>query len=80
MKKKFSVYQAAKRLGVSRTTLLRELQDGFILAHKRRDRIVFFEKDLLDYEEKNMINSRDTRINLIEAHDNLMLKKPVAQS
>lgn len=78
--KKFSLHQAAKRLGVSRTTLLKEIEDGHITAHKRRDRIVFFDEDLRDYEKKNMIDRRETRINLIEAHDNLMLKKPVAQS
>lgn len=78
--KKFSVHQAAKRLGISRTTLLKEIEDGRIVAHKRRERIVFFEKDLEDYEKRNMINRMEPRINLVEAHNNLMLKKPVVQS
>lgn len=56
--KKVSVYQAAKRLGVARTTLLKEIEDGHIVAHKRRERIIFFEKDLADYEKQNLINKR----------------------
>lgn len=56
--KKISVNQAAKRLGISRTTLLMEIEDGHIIAHKRRERIIFFEKDLADYEKQNLINKR----------------------
>lgn len=77
---KFSIDKAARRLGISRTTLLKEIEDGRIVAHKRRERIVFFEKDLEDYEKRNMINRMEPRINLVEAHNNLMLKKPVVQS
>ena len=62
--KKFSVYQAAKRLGISRTTLLKEIEDGHIVAHKRRHRIIFFEDDIKYYEKQNTINAMDITKNV----------------
>lgn len=60
---KFSVYKAAQRLGISRSTLLKELKDGRIAAHKRRYRIIFFKQDIECYEKRNTLNYRETSRN-----------------
>ncbi len=62
--KKFSVHAAAKRLIMSRSSLLKEVTDGRIIAHKRRDRIVFFESDIKYYEKQNTINGDEMTDNI----------------
>lgn len=66
--KKFNVCEAAMRLGISRTTLLKEVKDGRIIAHKRRKRIIFFENDIKYYEKQNTINAMET-INNVEKNN-----------
>lgn len=65
---KFSVNKTAKRLGLSRSTLLKELYDGQIVAHKRRHRIIFFKQDIECYEKRNTINYRETSRNTEKNH------------
>jgi len=60
---KFSVRKASKRLGMSRSTLFKEVQDGRIVAHKRRHRIIFFKQDIECYEKRNTLNYRETSSN-----------------
>lgn len=60
---KFSVRKASKRLGISRSTLLKEVEDGRIVAHKRRHRIIFFPQDIECYEKRNTLNYRETSRN-----------------
>lgn len=60
---KFSVSKTAKRLGLSRSTLLKELNDGQIIGHRRRRRIIFFEQDISCYEKRNTLNYRDISSN-----------------
>lgn len=61
---KYSVNKTAKRLGLSRSSLLKELYDGHIVAHKRRHRIIFFEDDIRYYEKQNIINAMDITKNV----------------
>lgn len=65
---KYSVNKTAKRLGLSRSSLLKELYDGHIVAHKRRNRIIFFEDDIKYYEKQNTINAMETT-NYIEKNN-----------
>lgn len=74
---KFSIRKAAMRLGLSRTGLLKEIEEGSIVAHRRRSRIVVFEKDLEAYEKQNIINVHSKRI---EECNNITWGTPVAQS
>lgn len=60
---KFSVRKASKRLGISRSTLLKEVYDGRIVAHKRRYRIIFFKQDIECYEKRNVLNNSETPSN-----------------
>lgn len=60
---KYSVNKTAKRLGLSRSSLLKELYDGHIVAHKRRHRIIFFKQDIEWYEKRTTLNYRETSSN-----------------
>lgn len=60
---KYSVNKTAKRLGLSRSSLHKELYDGHIVAHKRRHRIIFFKQDIEWYEKRNTLNYRETPSN-----------------
>lgn len=64
----FSVNQAAKMLGMSRTSLLKEVNDGHIVAHRRRNKIIFFKKDIKLYERQNIINGTETTKNVKKNH------------
>lgn len=75
---KYSVCQVAKRLGVSRSTLLKEVNDGHIVAHKRRDRIIFFERDIKYYEKQNILNYREASSNTEK--NNLMTEQQKMQN
>lgn len=79
MKKKYSIFQAAGRLGISRATLNKEIEDGNITAHKRRGRVILFEEDIEAYEQRNTINNHET-LSRIDACGNLSWQGPVAQA
>ena len=80
MRKKYSICKAAIRLGFSRATLNKEIEEGNIIAHKRRGRIVLFEDDLQAYEERNTINNSHETTNRINTCNNLMWEGPSAQA
>lgn len=77
-KRHSSVSQAADRLGISRATLNKEIEEGGIVAHRRRGRIIFFVEDLEEYERRNVINNGEN-ISRIGACNNLNWKSPVSQ-
>lgn len=78
-KNKYSIFQAAGRLGISRTTLNKEIEDGNITAHKRRGRIIFFEEDLRAYEQRNAINNQEA-LGRIDTCNNIRWQEPVDQT
>lgn len=53
----FSMRKAMKRLGISRQSLLKEIEEGSIRASKRRNRIIILEKDIVYYENQNIIHA-----------------------
>lgn len=76
--KKYSVHAAAKRLIMSRSSLLKEVMDGRIVAHKRRYRTVFFEDDIEYYEKQNTINIGETTSNI--GKNDLMNEQQILQN
>ena len=52
----YTLTAAARRLGISRKTLTREVVDKNISHNIRRNRIVFLEKDITEYEKRNRVN------------------------
>lgn len=53
--KKYSKRTAAMRLGISRHTLNNEIRAGNISYSVRCKRVVFFENDLKEYEERTKV-------------------------
>ena len=45
----YSATEAAKKVGVSRVTLWRDIRDGKLIATKRRNGVIIYAADLLDY-------------------------------
>lgn len=52
--------EAAKKLGISRWALMREVTDGNIIAHKRRSRWRFTEEDIQGYIGRNRQERKET--------------------
>lgn len=78
-KRHSSVSQAADRLGISRATLNKEIEEGNITAHRRRGRIIFFESNLEEYERRNMINNGEN-ISRVDTCNHLKWEEQIAQA
>lgn len=52
--------KAAKKLGMSRFSLMKEVSEGNIVAHKRRSRWLFTEEDVQEYIGRNRLERRET--------------------
>ncbi|MCR4293040.1 MAG: helix-turn-helix domain-containing protein [Candidatus Kuenenia sp.] len=49
---------AAKMLGMTKPTIIREALDGRLNAHMRRGRYLFTREDVLEYTQRNMTSRR----------------------
>ncbi|MBT5306206.1 MAG: helix-turn-helix domain-containing protein [Candidatus Scalindua sp.] len=52
----FNVGESAKKLGMSRDILLKELEDGKIKGNRRGQRIKFTQADIDEYKENQRID------------------------
>jgi len=52
----FNVNESAKKLGMSRDILLKELEDGKIKGNRRGQRIKFTQADIDEYKENQRID------------------------